>query len=73
MIVCFAPFPNMQAVLFLCFHELIPTIVAIHIILSSPCGEQKKQKPQRDVLASKVGNLRGAVGVDGACRGLQNH
>jgi hypothetical protein len=34
----------------------------------------KKQNPQRDVLASNAGNLGGgAVGVDGACRGLQNH
>jgi len=33
----------------------------------------KKQNPQRDVRASNVGTLRGAVGVDGACRGLQNH
>ena len=33
----------------------------------------KKQNPQRDELASNAGNLGGAVGVDSACRGLQNH
>ena len=33
----------------------------------------KTQNPQRDELASNAGNLGGAVGVDGACRGLQNH
>lgn len=46
-------------------------IVRYHFVIA--VGEQKKQNPQRDVLASNVGNLRGAVGVDGACGGLQNH
>jgi hypothetical protein len=45
--------------------------VRYHFVIAVRRG--KKQNPQRDVLASNAGNLGGAVGVYGACRGLQNN